>query len=938
MNSVSFDETFQRLTENEPFPWQRTLYDEFRIGKFRPCNLPTGLGKTSVIAIWLIALANDPTSVPRRLVYVVNRRTVVDQTTIEVEKLRENLGRAGIAERLKSLCSISLEQDAAPLAISTLRGQFADNREWSADPSRPAVICGTVDMIGSRLLFSGYGIGFRAKPLHAGFLGQDVLLVHDEAHLEPAFQKLIEDIEKEQRDWELNRPFRVLELSATPRSSEASFRLTPEELSPPDPLPEKTDQPTPPLHVAWQRIKAKKLLNLIPAADDKQALAKIIALAEGYKDSGQAVLIFVRTVEAVGEVRKALVGKAKTQTQNVAVLTGTLRGLERDKLADPRREDGNPIFARFLKPPKKPKAGETINENEKWKIKPQAGTAFLICTSAGEVGIDISADHLISDLMPFDSMAQRFGRVNRYGFGNSKIDVVYAEGLPSETEVAAERTKDKPKAEVIFNGMRRRSLELLESLNGDASPLALGNLPLDARIAAFSPQPEILPVSDIHFDAWALTTIKGSLPGRPPVEAFLHGISEYDPPQTTVAWREEVELLSAAILEQNKLEIEDILEIYPLKPQEELTGPTYGRNKVFEQLEEIAARDAKRNPDKRLSAWVIDPDGSTAIYPLEKLTERDRQNKPVVSLGSCKVILPPHAGGLSDGLLKGDEPYIEGTLYDVSGEWYAEAERINPRRTRIRSDDPKPGGIEEMRPCCSIDLEPDTEDAQAGSATSANEPTEGEKSSTTGRYWHWYVRPNSSDDDGSKTAKLPITWKHHTDDVVANMERIAAAIFGPHSEICKTLVLAAKFHDLGKRRVVWQRSIGNPIPTDWYAKSGKGWKTREITDYRHEFGSLLDLEDEPEFRALDDSDMKDLIRHLIAVHHGYGRPHFPEDQAFDPAPPKGIDPDEIAQEIPRRFARLQRKYGRWGLAYLESLLRAADWAGSANPSKPEDQI
>src|SRR5262249_21972179 len=51
----------------------------------------------------------------------------------------------------------------AVAAVGTLRGQFADNREWSADPARPAVNVGTVDMIGSRLLFSGYGIGFKSK-------------------------------------------------------------------------------------------------------------------------------------------------------------------------------------------------------------------------------------------------------------------------------------------------------------------------------------------------------------------------------------------------------------------------------------------------------------------------------------------------------------------------------------------------------------------------------------------------------------------------------------------------------------------------------------------------------------------------------------------------------------------------------------------------------
>src|SRR5262249_7040358 len=160
------EKTFHDLTGNAPFPWQQALYRRFT--EDRPdnvpasCNLPTGLGKTSVIAVWLVALANFPAKLQRRLVYVVNRRTVVDQTTYEVEKLRNTLARAELNESLKPLCSIPLESDGLPLAISTLRGQFADNREWSADPARPAVIVGTVDMIGSRLLFSGYGCGFKS--------------------------------------------------------------------------------------------------------------------------------------------------------------------------------------------------------------------------------------------------------------------------------------------------------------------------------------------------------------------------------------------------------------------------------------------------------------------------------------------------------------------------------------------------------------------------------------------------------------------------------------------------------------------------------------------------------------------------------------------------------------------------------------------------------
>ena len=187
MGKRGFEEAFQALTDNKPFPWLRKLYEDwFAKGKFpSSCDIPTGLGKTSVIAVWLIALANHPDKLPRRLVYVVNRRTVVDQTTNEVVKLRANLRAAGLFECLRQLCAMPLPENEPPLAISTLRGQFADNREWSADPARPAVIAGTVDMIGSRLLFGGYGVGFKAKPLHAGFLGQDVMLVHDEAHLEP---------------------------------------------------------------------------------------------------------------------------------------------------------------------------------------------------------------------------------------------------------------------------------------------------------------------------------------------------------------------------------------------------------------------------------------------------------------------------------------------------------------------------------------------------------------------------------------------------------------------------------------------------------------------------------------------------------------------------------------------------------------------------------
>jgi CRISPR-associated endonuclease/helicase Cas3 len=119
VDTIDFDDAFRTLTGSPPFPWQRALYGRFLTGDIpSSCNLPTGLGRTAVIPIWLLALANDPAVVPRRLVYVVNRRTVVDQATREAEKVRGRLTGV-LAERLRGLSAVPTDP---PLAISTLRG------------------------------------------------------------------------------------------------------------------------------------------------------------------------------------------------------------------------------------------------------------------------------------------------------------------------------------------------------------------------------------------------------------------------------------------------------------------------------------------------------------------------------------------------------------------------------------------------------------------------------------------------------------------------------------------------------------------------------------------------------------------------------------------------------------------------------------------------
>lgn len=953
MDKLDFYATFKTLTGHAPFPWQEELYRCFagEDGRTIPqtVSIPTGLGKTNVIAVWLIALANGA-AVPRRLVYVVNRRTVVDQTTDEVERLRKNLANkpelGELRSAMRKLSATAQDRGQAPLAISTLRGQFADNREWSADPSRPAVICGTVDMIGSRLLFSGYGIGFRSRPLHAGFLGQDALLVHDEAHLEPAFQKLIESIECEQkcRERTSDLPWPklcVMQLTATTRNGtdkqndgnqgrERPFELTDTEKEPPTKLP---DPPTEPIHYVWRRLKAKKALTLHQVGDGKDAVAEKVAdlALKQHKEPNADVLVFVQTLDQVKTVCEKLTNKRDgVSVDHVHQFTGTMRGLERDRMADPRRSDASPVFARFLKRPKPDAA-----EDEQWKTKPISGTVYLVCTSAGEVGIDISADHMVCDLSTFESMAQRFGRVNRYCEPIehvARIDVVHPSSFGKIDKKTGELKADD------IDKRRQKTLDLLKKLPAlgddryDASPLALGNLDVAARQTAFAPEPAIPPATDILFDAWALTSIRKPMPGRPPVEPYLRGIAEWQRPETYVAWRREVEIITDELREQYPPT--DLLDDYPLKPHELLRDRS---DRVFKQLEALS----KQHQGKPV--WVLDGRGAIEPTTLEKLVAKFGQIKPSdrdKRLNDCTIVLPPSVGGLTvTGTLDGAAPLLDESKYDVADEWRDENREL--RRQRIRSDESKPDGSGGMALIRTIDTDPDADERESSDEEAELESTDDATENASpkrGRYWHWYARPRDAE-DATRASTRPITWNHHTHDVAHRTAEIVEVLNLP-DDLKQAITLAAELHDLGKKRELWQRSIGNPNPIDWYAKPGKPdngprWRPQRFSNYRHEFGSLLDAQTDARLNALS-NEMKDLVLHLIAAHHGRARPHFDLDEAFDPTPPAGISPEDVAVEIPRRFARLQRRYGRWGLAYLESLLRAADWAASAEPSRVLD--
>jgi CRISPR-associated endonuclease/helicase Cas3 len=249
-----------------------------------------------------------------------------------------------------------------------------------------------------------------------------------------------------------------------------------------------------------------------------------------------------------------------------------------------------------------------------------------------------------------------------------------------------------------------------------------------------------------------------------------------------------------------------------------------------------------------------------------------------------------------------------------------------PFRKRFTAPAHEQPDADGMRLVTAIPLRP-------AEADEGDDETESEDGGSVTQARYFFVRPPAADDDGSKTANREQELPEHLE----RAEKAAKALArraGLDDRHVRLVSLAAKWHDLGKARAVWQKSIGNMgyAAGKVLAKSGRAGPLRELSNYRHEFGSLLEVAGKLEFKALAAED-QDLVIHLIAAHHGRARPFYPADEAYDPERP-AEDAAALAERIPEVFARLQRRYGRWGLAYLESLVRAADYLAS-EPEKKE---
>jgi CRISPR-associated endonuclease/helicase Cas3 len=197
-------------------------------------------------------------------------------------------------------------------------------------------------------------------------------------------------------------------------------------------------------------------------------------------------------------------------------------------------------------------------------------------------------------------------------------------------------------------------------------------------------------------------------------------------------------------------------------------------------------------------------------------------------------------------------------------------------------------------------------------------------------------------------------------------------------EAAAAAVAAGYLHDLGKAHPIWQDALcavaddadadavsaGRP-----WAKSGETTKSGRLEfaggpGFRHELASLMFL-DGPLRGLLAASPDPDLTRYLVLAHHGRLRVQVSdldqrvvsgtkilglEQGAISDIPPVLGQPAttltvDLGQFLPggehswtRTVLALVHKYGPFSLAYLETVVRMADWRASGGWALPESTV
>lgn len=973
-----FDKFLKAVHEDEKrtaFPWQQQLLTSVldRRDEEAPwptaIDAPTGLGKTAVLDVAVFAAAEGLRL--RRVLFVVDRRIVVDEAYNHAERLQHRVRpeSAGIlGEFGAKLADLTGGAPGPAIRATRMRGGITWDWRWIDRPDRFGIVVGTVDQVGSRLLFRGYGLSHRLAPIDAALVGADSVLFVDEAHLaKPMIDTIDAAYRLDQPEHRVCRPMSTVQLSATVRTG--GSRILPFDV----PAHLKHDE-------AARRLHAPKALHTV-VTTEKASAGVLAASALAATQLRSDVLVGV-VANTVAKARAVFNQVRSTEGISAVLLTGRQRPWDRDRLI----EHWSARMTVGWRNPRLP---------HKEPLRP----TVVVATQCIEVGANLDLDVLVTESAPWDSLVQRLGRVNRVGAVRSMapVLVVHAEGVSADPVYGAPRTKTwdwlaglvAPRPWKSERAATAGFTELCALPGLDVSPLAVRKLgpPKDAR--SKPPQAPIL--FPQHLEGWVRT---GPVPiPDAPIAPFLHGFDDRRPavrvtwradltvpdPDSeidTEAWKEAVATIPPRAEEELELPLAAVrawLRRQPPVPLADDEIPIHldeGTKRVEQQPERLAVRIDRRNerpeivrpgqlrPDDRIVVpaayggldefgWA--PASTTPVLDIADVVARRRA---VIRLNR-DTLLPV----VRHVLGKEDAGQVE-ALLDALDQHIPDEEALAELPREVPS---KPPG--EVDPIAAIlyELAKDVTALLGEKAITPRRLTARSRpaprpaarlllTAAGGR------RATDSTTAGSSVSERPVPLTEHHNEVGALAEQFARTLeLSP--ELIDSVRQAAAWHDLGKLDPRFQTILFAGVALDAEtallaaeprAKSGidpTDRRARRVA--RRDSGYPVNGRHEALSAALarhrlantDTSLDAELVEHLVAAHHGHSRPLLPP--VPDDNRPQEIRvpewnltvplPDDygIDWTSPRRFRRLCDRYGIWGLALLEAIVRLADIACSA---------